>query len=95
MTVTMTSARSTIKLPGLLRVGMNRAIQGQGLEPHSQRSFHLDLAIVHLDSEFCMSDARDGVGSMPLPQDVVYLLECATDCLQFDRSIRYETVKFI
>ncbi|KAL6399375.1 hypothetical protein AUP68_17921 [Ilyonectria robusta] len=47
---------------------------------------HPDMEILQTDPEFYFSSSRDELGSTPSPQDVLYLLECAADCLRLDRS---------
>ncbi|EWZ33845.1 hypothetical protein FOZG_13537 [Fusarium oxysporum Fo47] len=44
------------------------------------------MAAIYEDKEFCWSARRDELGLTPSPEDVVYILGCAGDCLRMGRS---------
>ncbi|EXK24285.1 hypothetical protein FOMG_18976 [Fusarium oxysporum f. sp. melonis 26406] len=75
----------------LLQFGRGRGILGEnGLESirdeTAARALHPDMAAIYEDKEFCCSARRDELGLTPSPEDVVYILECAGDCLRMGRS---------
>ncbi|KAF4961427.1 hypothetical protein FGADI_281 [Fusarium gaditjirri] len=75
----------------LLQFSRGRGILGEnGLESIQDeiaaRALHPDMAAIYEDKEFCCSARRDGLGITPSPEDVVYILECAGDCLRMGRS---------
>ncbi|KAF5553195.1 hypothetical protein FNAPI_6800 [Fusarium napiforme] len=75
----------------LLQFSRGRGILGEnGLESvqdeTAARALHPDMAAMYEDKDFCCSARRDELGSTPNPEDVVYILECAGDCLRMGRS---------
>ncbi|KAG9494891.1 hypothetical protein J7337_013120 [Fusarium musae] len=75
----------------LLQFSRGRGILGEnGLESiqdeTAARALHPDMAAMYEDKEFCCSARRDELGVTPSPEDVVYILECAGDCLRMGRS---------
>lgn len=50
------------------------------------RALHPDMAAIYEDKEFCCSARRNELGLTPSPEDVVYILGCAGDCLRMGRS---------
>ncbi|EWZ83113.1 hypothetical protein FOWG_13046 [Fusarium oxysporum f. sp. lycopersici MN25] len=50
------------------------------------RALHPDMAAIYEDKEFCCSARRDKLGLTLSPEDVVYILECAGDCLRIGGS---------
>ncbi|KAF4501671.1 hypothetical protein FAGAP_2124 [Fusarium agapanthi] len=75
----------------LLQFSRGRGILGdKGLESiqdeAAARALHPDMAAIYEDREFCCSARRDELGVTPSPEDVVYILECAGDCLRMGRS---------
>ncbi|KAJ3549579.1 hypothetical protein NM208_g437 [Fusarium decemcellulare] len=75
----------------LMQFSRGRGILGEhalaGISDQSAaRALHPDLALIHADSDFYCSPRRDDLGPTPHPEDVLYLLECAADCLRLGRS---------
>ncbi|KAI1044199.1 hypothetical protein LB505_008627 [Fusarium chuoi] len=75
----------------LLQFSRGRGILGEnGLESvqdeAAARALHPDMGAIYEDKEFCCSTRRDELGTTPSPEDVVYVLECAGDCLRMGRS---------
>ncbi|KAF5635826.1 hypothetical protein F52700_5138 [Fusarium sp. NRRL 52700] len=75
----------------LLQFSRGRGILGEkGLESidneTAARALHPDMAAVYEDKEFCCSARRDELGVTPSPEDAVYILKCAGDCLRMGRS---------
>ncbi|GKU09144.1 unnamed protein product, partial [Fusarium langsethiae] len=75
----------------LLQFGRGRGILGvNGLasidDETVARGLHPDMATIYEDKEFCCSERRDELGATPSPEDVLYILECAADCLGMGRS---------
>ncbi|KAF9771516.1 hypothetical protein IL306_010839 [Fusarium sp. DS 682] len=75
----------------LLQFGRGRGVLGEnGLESiqdeTAARALHPDMAAIYEDKELCCSARRDELGTTPSPEDVVYILECAGDCLRMGRS---------
>ncbi|KAF4990507.1 hypothetical protein FGRMN_8438 [Fusarium graminum] len=75
----------------LLQFGRGRGIIGvHGLQSipdeAAARAFHPDMAAIYEDKEFSCSTRRDALGVTPSPEDVLYILECAAECLRKGRS---------
>ncbi|KAG5795320.1 hypothetical protein H9Q69_005626 [Fusarium xylarioides] len=75
----------------LLQFSRGKGILGEyGLQSiqdeTAARALHPDMAAIYEDKEFCCSANRDDLGITPSPEDVVYILECAGDCLRKGRS---------
>ncbi|KAF4451310.1 hypothetical protein F53441_5731 [Fusarium austroafricanum] len=75
----------------LLQFGRGRGILGinglVGIEDETAaRELHPDMVAIYEDKEFCCSEQRDDLGTTPSPLDVLYVLECAADCLRMGRS---------
>ncbi|KLO97434.1 Uncharacterized protein LW93_3412 [Fusarium fujikuroi] len=75
----------------LLQFSRGRGILGEnGLDSiqdeTAARALHPDMAAIYEDKEFCCSACRDELGLTPSPEDVVYILESAGDCLSVGRS---------
>lgn len=75
----------------LLQFSRGRGILGEnGLESiqdeTTARVLHPDMAALYEDKEFYCSVNRGDIGLTPSPEDVVYILECAGDCLRMGRS---------
>jgi hypothetical protein len=74
----------------LLQFGRGRGILGLNSlasipDEAAARSFHPDMAAIYEDKDFSCSPHRDALGLTPSPEDVLYILECAADCLRMGR----------
>ncbi|KAF5717146.1 hypothetical protein FMUND_5964 [Fusarium mundagurra] len=75
----------------LLQLNRGRGILGENAlqsikDETAARALHPDMAAMYEDKEFCYSANRDDLGITPSPEDVVYILECAGNCLRMGRS---------
>ncbi|CAJ0555002.1 Ff.00g135150.m01.CDS01 [Fusarium sp. VM40] len=75
----------------LLQFGRGRGILGLNSlasirDEAAARAFHPDMVAIYEDKDFSCSAHRDALGSTPSPEDVLYILECAADCLRMGRS---------
>lgn len=75
----------------LLQFSRGRGILGEnGLDSiqdeTAARALHPDMVAIYDDKKFCCSRRRDELGITPSPDDVVYILESAGDCLRKGRS---------
>ncbi|KAM0205530.1 hypothetical protein ACHAQI_009090 [Fusarium lateritium] len=75
----------------LLQFGRGRGILGLNSlasipDEAAARAFHPDMAAIYEDKDFSCSSGRDALGPTPCPEDVLYILECAADCLRMGRS---------
>ncbi|KAF5691891.1 hypothetical protein FGLOB1_14561, partial [Fusarium globosum] len=75
----------------LLQFSRGRGILGEnGLDSiqdeTAARALHPDMVAIYEDKKFCCSRRREGLGITPSPDDVVYILESAGDCLRKGRS---------
>ncbi|KAI1022192.1 hypothetical protein LB504_007276, partial [Fusarium proliferatum] len=75
----------------LLQFSRGRGILGEnGLDSIQDetavRTLHLDMAAISEDKELCCFASRDELRITPNPEDVVYILECAGNCLPMGRS---------
>ncbi|KAF5664969.1 hypothetical protein FHETE_6829 [Fusarium heterosporum] len=75
----------------LLQFGRGRGIHGvDGLQSipsqAAARAFHPDMAAICEDMDFSCSARRDALGVTPSPDDILYILECAAECLRMGRS---------
>ncbi|KAG5655577.1 hypothetical protein KAF25_003914 [Fusarium avenaceum] len=75
----------------LLQFGRGRGILGLNSlasirDEAAARAFHPDMVAIYEDKDFSCSAQRDALGSTPSPEDVLYILQCAADCLRMGRS---------
>ncbi|KAM0543723.1 hypothetical protein ACHAPJ_012172 [Fusarium lateritium] len=75
----------------LMQFGRGRGILGANAladvpDKAAARALHPDFAAIYEDKEFCCSMRRDELGLTPRSEDVLYILECAADCLRLSRS---------
>ncbi|KAK7408880.1 hypothetical protein QQX98_008941 [Neonectria punicea] len=72
----------------LMQCARGRGILGTSVKDSlsAGTQLHPDLDVLQSDPEFYFSSSRDELGPTPSADDVLYLLECAADCLRLDRS---------
>lgn len=75
----------------LLQFSRGRGILGENRldsiqDETAARALHPDMVAIYEDKKFCCSRRREELGITPSPDDVVYILESAGDCLRKGRS---------